>query len=231
VCSSDLLLMQAGDYFIAAEAADAPRQARTEPKAGGRFPLLHIVAIAALLAALGVSLLYRQQEPADDIITEPSEPVDFLRGPLPGSVPGNEPAAEQIVDAEVVPPEVLTLEAPASAPLPPVPEAPDNVANPDNATATDYNFPAVAPVPAAPAPAAKPQSPVTAAKDPVPVAPAVTKTAPVAAPAPVAKAPVYDRSRLLHIPSGFVVQLFGSYEAANADKFRRQWRDEITGSL
>lgn len=225
------LLMHAGDYFIAAEAADAPRQVNAERKATGGFPLLHIIAIAALLAALGVSLLYRQQEPAEDMVSEQPEPVDFLRGPLPGSVSGNEPAAGQSADAEVAPPEVLTLDAPASASLPPVPEAPDNVANPDNASAPDYNFPAVAAVPAAPAPAAKPQPPVTAAKAPVPVAPAVTKTAPVAAPAPVAKAPAYDRSLLLDTPSGFVVQLFGSYEAANADKFRRQWRDEIIGSL
>ncbi len=218
------LLMQAGDYFIAAEAADAPRQARAEPKAGGRFPLLHIVAIAALLAALGVSLLYRQQEPADDIITEPSEPVDFLRGPLPGETL----SADNVQDTEVTPPDVLTLDNPPAAPAA---EVADKVATTAGDSQPDYNFPAsvqapapVAPVPPAVAPADVPEAAPAAA-------PAAVKPAPVAAPAPVAKAPVYDRSRLLDIPSGFVVQLFGSYEAANADKFRRQWRDEITGSL
>lgn len=218
------LLMQAGDYFIAAEAADAPRQARAEPKAGGRFPLLHIVAIAALLAALGVSLLYRQQEPADDIITEPSEPVDFLRGPLPGETL----SADNVQDTEVTPPDVLTLDNPPAAPAP---EVADKVAKTAGDSQLDYNFPAsvqapapVAPVPPAVAPADVPEAAPAAA-------PATVKPAPVAAPAPVAKAPVYDRSRLLDTSSGFVVQLFGSYEAANADKFRRQWRDEITGSL
>src|SRR5690606_17335500 len=151
------LLMQAGDYFIAAEAADAPRQARAEPKAGGRFPLLHIVAIAALRAALGVALLYRQQEPADDIITEPAESVDFLRGPLPG-----EPlSADNVQDTEVTPPDVLTLDNPPAAPAA---EVADKVATTAGDSQPDYNFPAsvqapapVAPVPPAVAPADVPE--------------------------------------------------------------------------
>src|SRR5690606_8517723 len=197
------------------------------PKAGGRFPLLHIVAIAALLAALGVSLLYRQQQPADEIITEPSEPsepVDFLRGPFPGETF----SADSAPDAEVTPPDVLTLDNPPAAPAA---EVADKVATTAGDSQPDYTSPAsvhapapVPPVPPAVAPADVPEAAPAAA-------PAAVKPAPVAAPAPVAKAPVYDRSRLLDIPSGFVVQLFGSYEAANADKFRRQWRDEITGSL
>src|SRR5690606_39455670 len=132
--------------------------------------------------ALGVSLLYRQQQPADEIITEPSEPsepVDFLRGPLPGETF----SADSAPDAEVTPPDVLTLDNPPAAPAA---EVADKVATTAGDSQPDYNFPAsvqapapIAPVPPAVAPADVPADVPEAAPA---AAPAAVKPAPVAAP-------------------------------------------------
>src|SRR5690606_23551931 len=80
------LLMQAGDYFLAAQPDDAPTAVtRKEKTASGGFPVTHILAVTALVAALGLSLLYRDDKPAEAPLTDETvvEPVDFLRGSSP----------------------------------------------------------------------------------------------------------------------------------------------------
>ncbi|MCD8532979.1 MAG: SPOR domain-containing protein [Saccharospirillaceae bacterium] len=61
---------------------------------------------------------------------------------------------------------------------------------------------------------------------------AVTTAEPVVA---AAVTPVRERSSderaLLAASGGFVVQLFGSYQADNASGFRQQWQSQVAGSL
>lgn len=224
------LLALADDYFAAAEVAVAPPRAPAPKAAAGRFPALHIIAIAALVTALALAFLYRQQEPEETFTVAAPQPVDILRGPLVADDSATDRAAvdamadaEAMDDAEVTPPMVTPQAEPVLVES-------DNDATADNAAiadgATDYNFTAPATTAVEPPPVAK-----TTAEPAPAMAPAAVKPAPVAAVAAPAERPQYDRLRLLDIPAGVVVQLFGSYEAANADKFRRQWRDEIAGSL
>ena len=214
------LLLQASDYFLTAQTDENMPPARQGSRAsGGRFPLFHILAIAALVTALGLSLLYREStEVEESTIAELPEPVDFLRGvTLP------EGAAEMALDDEPV-----LADDPAAADMD---DMPASIAT----TESDYNFPSPSPVsvPTVPAPVpvavtAAPAKPVSAPAPAVSASPAPAVTA---VPAITSSRSEDDRQRLLAVSSGFVVQLFGSYEAANADKFRRQWRDEIIGTL
>lgn len=228
------LLMQAGDYFLAAQPADAPASVSRKESNGsaGRFPLTHILAVTALIAALGLSLLYRSDDATDTEVTPPvAEPVDFLRSSAPVSAVATESdngdmsVSEESQDIPVADVSQADETLPsASAPeQPPVPSEPDYNYGPAAVAESTVNAPVVA-VANQPAPA--PVSQPTEAAKPAAAAPKAPATAPAK---PVAATD--DRQRLLAMQSGFVVQLFGSHDAANADKFRRQWRDDIIGTL
>lgn len=216
------LLRHAGEYTLSVTPDDVPkpraRKEKREKKASGGFPVTHILAVATLVAALGIALLYRD-DGSDQVIEEVTTiPLqdDFLRGSVGDdmstgreSLPGDELAEPDAVPA-----------------IPPMDESVP-------ASDADYNY----------APGAMESAPVAAdtgirTPEPVvpatPVAPARTepvKVAPVATQAPAASAAAGDRQRLLAVQSGYVVQLFGSYNSANADKFRRQWQEQIIGTL
>lgn len=208
------LLLQAGDYFLAASPAAATVPETAAPASAGRFPLTHILALTVLVMALLLSFLYRTEPEPEAVL--PVQPVDVLRGiPLP-----EQPVGERSAAAEPDP-FVSTISAPeAETPQEPLPEEPVaevSISVPVVATEPDYNY----------TPPATPAPPASAA-----VLPAAEK--PVAAPpaaAVVRPVPQTDAARLLAVSQGFVVQLFGSYKSDNADNFRQQWGKQIAARL
>lgn len=224
------LLHQAEDYLLSPGMAEAAPAAKATAQAN-RFPLLHMLAIAGVAAALIVSFLYRDaDEPATlvpatlpdnslavtDTLTD-SEQSPFISTPASGN---ESIEAESIETTEITPPVVKT-----------------------NSTAgePDYNYSAAEtsagsaetqPKTVASAPTQVPVAETTAIATPVTRQPVSTPAAAeVTAPVVVKPQRSPDERALLAANGGFVVQLFGSYQAENAKGFRQQWQSQIAGSL
>lgn len=219
------LLHQAEDYLLSPGMAETVPAAKAAAQAN-RFPLLHMLAIAGVAAALIVSFLYRDADKPATLAPDnslavtdtlpDSEPSPFISTPDNG----NEPvAAEGIETTEITPPVVKT-DSPATEP--------------------DYNYAAAessggsSETPSetvAPAPVQAPAAEADAITTPLASQPASTPAAEVAAPAVAKPQRSADERALLAANGGFVVQLFGSYQADNAKGFRQQWQAQIAGSL
>lgn len=209
------LLHQAEDYLLTSASTEAPAAAATVTAQTNRFPLLHMLAIAGVAAALVVSFLYRGGD-ADDsvslsqseyVVAEPSVALPESTY-TPASVPLSSFASEDDVETtEIAPPVVKT-----------------DVSEPD------YNYSAQQGVNAG----RQTESGVAEMAEPVVAVDnrAVATAEPVVA---AAVTPVRERSSderaLLAANGGFVVQLFGSYQADNAAGFRQQWQSQVAGSL
>ncbi|MCD8522664.1 MAG: AAA family ATPase [Saccharospirillaceae bacterium] len=209
------LLHQAEDYLLTSANTEAPAAAATVAAQTNRFPLLHMLAIAGVAAALVVSFLYRGGD-ADDsvplsqpeyVVAEPSVALPESTD-TPARVPLSSFASEDDVETtEIAPPVVKT-----------------DVSEPD------YNYAAPQDVNAGrqtESGGAEMAEPAIAVDNR-----AVTTAEPVVA---AAVTPVRERSSderaLLAASGGFVVQLFGSYQADNASGFRQQWQSQVAGSL
>jgi len=211
-------LLLAAEYFLLDKDAEpAAKAAVTEAKAG-RFPLAHLLAIAVVAAALAISFLYRddtQETPEEVIADAPSEVIEADPIVLPPVAQVEEAAPEpapdlsalEIETAQVKPPEVASL--------------------------TDYNYVEKKTDDTEQAKAVADKKVDVAAKRAEKTPAAVTEQKPVVAPKAAAPSRSYTAAEkvLLNSSNGFVVQLFGSYQAENAAGFRNEWQDKIVGSL
>lgn len=225
------ILLAAEDYLLATAPAAAPK-AEKKPS---RFPVTHILAIAAVAAAIGMLFLYSNS--GDDSgsaeLAVATQRIDLDSLPLSGSSEAEVQASDDALNA-MPEQEVQTLSSFGD-------ESTQTSAEPV-ASATDYNYgggnkEVIAAVPVAPevaeAPAVTPPasrevaSPVQKLAQPDAVKPAASVTKPVSAAAQRTAA----EKTLLAAKSGFVVQLFGSYKSDSAAAFRKQWQEKVTGSL
>lgn len=90
----------------------------------------------------------------------------------------------------------------------------------------DYNYQPEPELEPEPEIAAVPVPEIVAEPEPEPQIAPVPKVQPKPAPVPKPTAKT-DAEKLLAIKQGAVVQLFGSYEKANADKFVKQWQPQL----
>ncbi|MDK2776897.1 MAG: SPOR domain-containing protein [Pseudomonadota bacterium] len=198
------LLRQAEDYLLNNSSGQPAPAAREDEATGSRFPLPHLLAIAAVAAALLMSYFYSGSS-TEDAATESTEMLTTLTYPPQQAEP--EPAEE------LVPPVVAVM--------------PDAGAESESEAALteepDYNYEA----PASSLP--QQQKPAeTVVTGPLAAAPAVTeKTVPAAEP----QRSKAEQVLLAAAADSFVVQLFASYQADSAERFRQQWADKVTGSL
>ena len=205
------VLRTADDLFLSADTQAADKD--SVPAQATRFPLTHLLAIAAVAAALVMSFLYSGYNSAPDdasaIAADPS-----LAAP-----------AEELTSTEVESEALSTLEVETAVIDPPVVAAePDYNYVPNNAEPGDDAGESVAaPVEQSIAPAVEA---VVVEKQSVAAEPL---QASVKSPSPVAK--TLPASPLLNVRSGFVVQLFGSYQQASAERFVGTWTDKVAGTL
>ena len=230
------ILLAAEDYLL--ETAPAAKTPKAEKKPG-RFPVTHILAIAAVAAAIGMSFLYSNSgddsEPADLAVATQRIDLDSL--PLSGSPEADAPSSADGISA-VPESEVQTLSSFGDESTQTGAEA--------VASATDYNYgggnkEVIAAVPVAPevaeAPAVTPASkeiasPVQKLVQPEAVKPVTQAVKPAETkPASATAQRTAAEKTLLAAKSGFVVQLFGSYKSDSAAAFRKQWQQKVTGSL
>ncbi len=198
-----ILLQQAENYLLNSSAGRAASAAADHSEASGsRFPLPHLLAIAAVAAALLMSYFYSGTE---DAATESTETVTTLTFPPQNAEP--EPVQELAPPVVAVVPEATSETAPEVA----------------QAEEPDYNYEAAEPQ------LSRQQKPAeTVITEPPPAAPAVAeKTVPAAEP----QRSKAERVLLAAAADSFVVQLFASYQADSAEHFRQQWADKVSGSL
>jgi DamX protein len=222
------LLHHAEDYLLSPGAADAEAitPAAAQPN---RFPLLHMLAIAGVAAALVVSFLYRAgDDPAQ--VASPEQRLEIAQQgraqdedastPVDGSL--SPFAADDAIETTEIAPPVVKTDVTS--------DAPDyNYAVAETESAVQVNEPAAA--------QAKPGIADVTAPSSVPekaaAAPARSAVSEVAAPRMQPNTPSRsaDERALLAVKSGFVVQLFGTYQVDNASAFRLQWQSQVAGSL
>lgn len=202
-----------------------------------RFPLTHILAISVVVMVIAISFLYRDRlvEEADESAVDvaldvapvvPVETTDVLSH-LPLTQTPEPQAQELALEEKVSASEEMDYNYAAPVHTLPAQVEPASVPSvPSTApVANTAPAPSIAPAPVKPVAPTPVQAPSQIAS--------VQKAATPPAPAPVAsvKQPSDDRQALLAVKSGFVVQLFGSYERINAEKFRSQWQQGIRGKL
>ncbi len=216
------LLHQAEDYLLSPGMAEAAPVAKATAQAN-RFPLLHMLAIAGVAAALVVSFLYRDaDEPAtlaptalpDNSLAVTDTFPDSKQSPFI-SIPAT--GSESIETTDITSPVVKT-DSTAGEPDYNYSAAETAVGSAETQPETVASVPTQAPV-------AETAAIITpAASQPV-------NTPEVAAPAVIKPQRSPDERALLAANGGFVVQLFGSYQAENAKGFRQQWQSQVAGSL
>ena len=216
-------LLLAAELFLLDPSVDAPAASVSVDKKPARFPLAHILAIVVVAAALGISFLFRGDDASD---AEP-EVTEAVAPAVPAVVPqtmgasrDQEPAAEESKAGALSSLETETSE----------------VKPPQVASLPDYNYVAKESNAAVDSPAEEAQtnesSVVKADSADVKAAEPVLKPEPKAAP-PVEAGRTYTSAEktLLATADGFIVQLFGSYQSANAASFRKEWQGKLVGSL
>ncbi|MAD47598.1 MAG: hypothetical protein CMI02_06600 [Oceanospirillaceae bacterium] len=210
------LLLSAESFFLEAGSeappVDADKTART------RFPLAHMLAIAVVAAALLVSFLYRGDNAAKE---QPDSAAETPVQPLPTADEGTATPLTADDDTTLSPLESETVD----------------VAPPDVASLPDYNYVDKS------SEADSDKNPAQASEQAEqPVAQAEVEDARVAQPQPgvdaaaqteEAAVPRHTKAEtlLLNTRNGFVVQLFGSYQSANAAAFREDWQDDVAATL
>lgn len=174
------------------------------------FPLAHVTALVFLAVALLVSYLYQPADADTEVVKQSkSVPVteDVLRGlPLPPSV-----------DPIYAQPAVET-ETPSNIAIAVVTATPDS----NSSAQEDFNYPPMTIV-----------EPTVVV--PVSAEPKVSTAAPIEAetvvipsrPTTVSKLALSDKEKLIAVKQGAIVQLFGSFEAQNAVKFKQQWQGQV----
>lgn len=201
------LLALAGDLFLATTEDNSRPDVKASHKKASlkdHFPMTHVFALLFLLIALALSYFYnpsKELENAQLADTVAPEPVDVLRG----------------------------------LPLPQEQEAEVAAQN----QAEDYNF-------------ANDQTaavkPATIDTDDEPKVEPANKRQPQTKTQPNKKEPVaqqpaaetrpnpaqtngLDKNKLLAINNGVIVQLFGSYQQKNAEKFKQNWQQQLDAPL
>lgn len=197
------LIVQASEYFQDANPKRKKTKQANEPKKKffEGIPLAHILALLLLAGALLLSYWYQPQESDQTSIPEQEEPLEDVLRGLP--LPMDFEEAAQLLDV----PEVKTVEV-------------------------DYNF--------------TENEAVTVNNDVVEleatsietIAEIVPKTATEKKPQPIitpnvasTKIKNTDAEKLLAAKQGAIIQLFGSYEKNNADKFVEKWRSHIKSTF
>lgn len=213
-----------------------------------RFPLLHIVAVAAVATALGLSFLYQSPESQ---LSEPQLPEsqlseskmikaeqeldDTLFAEQSDSVSPTikESAAEVIFQSDektdLITPEVAVVgqsavaAAPEEVSVEKVPavdkrERSDEVV--EEVAATDFNYQSST--------AKSEATPVTKSEEQPAVAAVAKVTSVAQAPGPVTYST--DEQQLLDA-SGFVAQLLGSHKRSGANDFIERWQSKLKGRL
>ena len=178
---------------------------------GKKFPVIHLVALVVLAAALGIAYLFQpsvEEVPEAEVLV--AEVEDVLRGSLPRPAPSEikpiKPAVEVAQDhsTEAVP--VLPVEPVAVVEDTVVVDIPEVV---EDVVAVEEEAAAVVPPQSKPAPVAA-----------------------VKAPASKFMAELeQDKVRLQAIKQGAVVQVFGSHSLDNALNFKRNWQSKINQTM
>jgi DamX protein len=205
------VLRYADDLFLNADAQVADND--NLPVQATRFPLTHILAIAAVAAALVMSFIYSGYHGASDDAS-----VGVAESPLGTS-------AEDATSVQVESEALSTLEAETAVINPPVVAVePDyNYVPTDAEVGEDLSAHTAEPAEQSPVLAVT-EAPVETLADQV-----ETLAEPVKAQSQGVK-PV-SVSPLLAVNSGFVVQLFGSYQQTSAERFAETWADKVAGTL
>lgn len=212
-----MFLKSLEDQLLSGVQSDTPEK--------GRFPVLHIVAVAIVASVLGMSFLYQSPEGSGDSGQLDSEQLDSAQ--LPAS--SNSVAEEAGVTVELTEldepifadSEKTELAAPQVAVINEVPDTQTLSSNGTVAGDTDFNYQAETEVPPSVVEAAKPDiEQPTEPKSLVSAVPAVSK----------AVAYSSDEQTLMNA-NGYVIQLSGSHNEAGAKGFVSRWQSQLGSKL
>ncbi len=199
------LILLAGDYVMTVDETRTPSSKKTPAKPAAKaqkFPLTHVLALAFVALALLFSYLYNPSKSEDTAANNEltSEPIDVLN-----SIPLPENNAQTQAESIPVPaPDYNYSQTEPASSL-----------NTEPAPSLEFNEEPAAPVAIAPTPEVRTPAPVVAEPKVEP------KTEPKAASAQNTASS--DKQKLKAVPSGFVVQVFASYELASAQSFIKQY--------
>jgi DamX protein len=191
------LILLAGDYVMTVDETRTPNSKKTPAKPAAKaqkFPLTHVLALAFVALALLFSYLYNPSK-SEDTAANNELPTEPMDVLNSIPLPENNAQAPAQTQAESIP----------------VP-------------APDYNYSQTEPAPinTEPAPSLElSEEPVAIA--PVPRPQPAVKAAPEPKAASAQNTASSDKQKLKTVQSGFVVQVFASYELASAKSFIKQY--------
>lgn len=183
------------------------------------FPLRNILAIAGVATVIMMILIYQwgagSQVADSETGTEPSTIKDFNYPDDPAAVPSGE--AAEVPTTELADRPVASVSSREAASADTNASVEDTSSDPQVDVSRQQ--------------AAAPEQQVTetieAASSPGSASPAQADTS------PALQSPSYtpDEQALLAPDSGYIVQLLGSYNPEGAERFRSEWRSQVTGTL
>ncbi len=197
------LLLQAGDLFLETDvrATSIRKKPKSKSSLKEYFPITHVFALLFLLVALSLSYFYNPSKNQEVTLAENQIKVPDVLRGLPL------PSKEKSADFNFFEDEATEMNLPEISTIEDTQLAVEQAVEP-------VEMAAAAQVKAIVAEQVKPQP------QPQPL---------VKAQAPSVRSD--DVQKLLAVRQGLVVQLFGTYEQANAEKFKQDWQGQLSTDL